>query len=111
MLEEEEEEDWFIVRGHTKGRSSSLAIHPAPLVLPDRATQVSRPRFSTALYGRLNNGWAPGSTLLNLVDRPRPLSRPYAVSPRDYYSLGHTLLVIRSILVGSVWGLYYSTVR
>ena len=46
------------MRGHTKGRLSSKAIHPAPLVLSDRATQVSRPQFSTALYGRLNNGWA-----------------------------------------------------
>ena len=40
---EEEEEIRFIVTGRTKGRVCSEAIYPAPLVFPDRVTQVSRP--------------------------------------------------------------------
>ena len=47
----------YLERPH-KGSLSSEAIRPPPLILPDRATQVSR---ATILYGfiwQVNNVWA-----------------------------------------------------
>ena len=57
-MQEEEEGDWFIVRGHMKGHVTSVPMYPAPLVLLDPANQFCRPPFATSLYGRFNNGWA-----------------------------------------------------